>query len=461
MQSNKQLLLRKRMWRWHFFAGIMVLPFAIILAATGSIYLFKPQIESYIEHQANKRSAHYSQQPPKAIPAHELVESLTQSQPNVTFSNYTLAKPNDPSVEIQLRENGTTTIYWVDQYDGAVLKEQLRSDQFLQVVKHIHSELLSGSNGSYVVELMASWMIVLVITGLYLWWPKRQNGQTKLAALKDFFLPKLSQLSTREKYKKLHGSVGLWISVMTLILLLTGLPWTQVWGDGFDRVQSAMGWTSSTSAKARALRSKQPVSDGISLWERNSTDTDPKVTLESSNQSHTRDIGLSVIATKAQALNLEAPVVVYPPRGENGVWTVRSRTDNRSARKTIHYDRWSGKELMRINFEDAHPVSQLVSYGIALHEGALFGVLNQIIGLVTALGIITLSVTGFVMWWARRPKGTLAAPKKPKQHTVPLGIVSMTLVLALFLPMVAISLVIALLFDVAYQTITSARTQNT
>jgi uncharacterized iron-regulated membrane protein len=451
MLSKNQLLLRKRMWRWHFFAGIMVIPFAIILATTGSIYLFKPQIEHYIENSINKSSVHYAQPTQQALPATTLVDGLMKSRPNATFSNYTLAKPNDPSVEIQLRENGATSVYWVDQYNGEVLKEQLRSDQFLQIIRNIHGELLSGNNGSYVVELMASWMIVLVITGLYLWWPTALNGESKFTVFKHFFLPKLANLSTREKYKKLHGAVGLWISIMTLVLLLTGLPWTQLWGEGFDRVQSTMGWTSSSSAKARALKSKQPMTDGTSLWNRTSADSDISPTLKSNSTPQAQDVGLNTIVAKASSLQLEHPVVISMPRGENGVWSVRSRTDNRSARKTIHYDRWSGEELMRINFEDAHPVSQLVSYGIALHEGALFGILNQILGLITALGIITLSITGFVMWWARRPKGTFAAPKKPKHHTVSKSIVGITVATAIFLPMVAISLVIALIADFGYQ----------
>ncbi len=30
-------------WRWHFYAGLFVAPFMILLALTGIVYLFKPQ----------------------------------------------------------------------------------------------------------------------------------------------------------------------------------------------------------------------------------------------------------------------------------------------------------------------------------------------------------------------------------------------------------------------------------
>ena len=34
-------------WRWHFYAGIIVAPFVIFLAITGGIYLWKPQYEAW------------------------------------------------------------------------------------------------------------------------------------------------------------------------------------------------------------------------------------------------------------------------------------------------------------------------------------------------------------------------------------------------------------------------------
>lgn len=32
-------------WRWHFYAGLFVAPFMILLALTGIVYLFKPQLD--------------------------------------------------------------------------------------------------------------------------------------------------------------------------------------------------------------------------------------------------------------------------------------------------------------------------------------------------------------------------------------------------------------------------------
>jgi uncharacterized iron-regulated membrane protein len=47
IRENNQKLYRV-IWRWHFYAGILFAPFMILLAITGSVYLFKPQVESML-----------------------------------------------------------------------------------------------------------------------------------------------------------------------------------------------------------------------------------------------------------------------------------------------------------------------------------------------------------------------------------------------------------------------------
>ena len=40
--------LYRAVWRWHFYAGLLVLPFMITLAVTGALYLFRDGIDSYV-----------------------------------------------------------------------------------------------------------------------------------------------------------------------------------------------------------------------------------------------------------------------------------------------------------------------------------------------------------------------------------------------------------------------------
>src|SRR3546814_6075487 len=64
----------------------------------------------------------------------------------------------------------------------------------------------------------------------------------------------------------------------------------------------------------------------------------------------------------------------------------------------------------REDFAEGHVVDRIVGYGIAWHEGQLFGWVNQLIGVLTAIGLIVMAVSGFILWRRRKPDDALGAP---------------------------------------------------
>ena len=119
---------------------------------------------------------------------------------------------------------------------------------------------------------------------------------------------------------------------------------------------------------------------------------------------------------------------------------------DRSQRVTLHYDQYSGDQIMRIGFENHHPFERFVSSGISFHEGALFGWLNQALVLLTAISTIALSVLGFVIWWRRRPKNELSAPPKA-QCPLSISFISAIVALGIFLPAAGISMLVVAVLE--------------
>jgi uncharacterized iron-regulated membrane protein len=448
MASANRTTLQHRVWRWHFFAGLIVIPFAVILAVTGSIYLFKPQFDAAVEARINSRAAPLVGE---TLPADALMEAGLNAHPGATFTKLVLpSAADDRTVEVLLRGEAGPRTLWIDRTTGDVLHDTATPGRFMNVINDIHGSLLAGDRGSLVVEIMASWMIILIVTGVFLWWPRGEPWWR-------VFVPEFGDgPGRRETWRKVHGMGGAWIGALVFTILISGLPWTQVWGAGFTRAKELAGLKEPGKEWFVTLESSNPHADhsahghehhgtGAELWKTGAGD--PAMDVQSVKTSGVQPLPLQTILEAAKPERYAPPVEVQPPRGENGVWTIRSLAPSRPDRVTVHHDRWTGQELMRIQFSDHHPVDRFVALGVAFHEGTLFGWLNQALGLIAALGVILLSVTGGLMWWRRRPKGRLGTPPMPSDRRIAAGLLVLIVVLGLLLPMAGVTLMAALVID--------------
>ncbi len=107
----------------------------------------------------------------------------------------------------------------------------------------------------------------------------------------------------------------------------------------------------------------------------------------------------------------------------------------------------TGAVASREDFADRHLVDRIVGTGIAAHEGQLFGWPNQLLGLLTAAGLVLLCASGLVMWWRRREQGVLGAPKATLSPRISAGLVVLVVLLGLYLPLFGVSLVLVLLAE--------------
>ena len=408
--------LYRTLWRWHFYAGLFVMPFILILSLSGAVYLFKPQIERWEER------AYQNLPTSNAVSADVQRKAALAAFPAAQFDSYRLPERDGDAALIHLGlSDGSMRDVFVSP-QGKVLGSLNPTSRIIAIDHDIHGELLLGKRGSWLVELAASWALVMILTGLYLWWPRGR-------ALAGVVWPRL-RFGKRVFWRDLHAVTGFWVAGLALILLVSGLPWAGVWGSVFKMVRAETG----------LLKGKQDWTIGGVHAEHD------HMAMIKMGAMKMPSVRLDAIVQKLQAEHLAFPVLIKPP-AENMEWTVKSDAQNRPQRVTITYDMMSGQQRTREGFADKHAIDRVVGYGIAWHEGQLFGWINQLIGLLTATALITLMVSGFVMWRRRKPEDTLGAPPLP---AVPLrmhGVVAIILILAILLPMLAGSLILLWVFE--------------
>ncbi len=92
-------------------------------------------------------------------------------------------------------------------------------------------------------------------------------------------------------------------------------------------------------------------------------------------------------------------------------------------------------------------MDRIVGIGVAAHEGQLFGLANQMLGLFTALALATLSISAVVLWWRRRETGVLGAPSPGNKPRWSAGFAVTVIALAVYLPAMGVSLVAVFLLE--------------
>lgn len=395
-------------WKWHFLASLYVLPFMLILSITGGIYLFKPQIEEMI--YSDRLNVEITGQL-QSLEAQEA--TVLAALPDVSIKSITTEETEGRATVFQVRDKNRVTSYvWVNPYTAEILAEQPRDSTMMRMLKKFHGELLLGDIGTKFVELSAHWAIVMMITGVYMWWPRGKRTWGKALSL-----PKSPG---RAWWREAHMLTGILAFVLIFPLLITGLPWTDIWGSGLSYVQEQTG------QKSVSLRfGGAPI--------KSTTNTGEPITYA------------QVIAT-AKAEGIPLPYSLRPPKNSEATFWIGSATRNRLERAEIVVDQYSGEVLKQMEFSDNPIVAKVVSLGIGFHQGELYGWTNLIQNLIASILGVVLSITGFVAWWKRRPAGELGVPAAP-DAVLSMGMIALVVFLSIILPLVGASLIVALILD--------------
>jgi uncharacterized iron-regulated membrane protein len=410
----------RALWRWHFHAGLLCIPFVLILALTGSIYLFKPQIDALADRGVDSLTL----AGPRATGEQHVAAALA-SLPGSRLFVYEVPLEPDDAVRVHLYgADDTGRIVYVHPHTLEILKSVPHASRLTEIIRMIHGELLAGETGSLLVELAASWAIIMLGTGLYLWWPR--EGSRVAGVLYPRF-----RRGSKVFWRDLHAVSGVWVSTLAMFLLITALPWTTLAGENIG--------------KLRAWMAPAPQD-----WATNSADQHAAHRRHAEAAAVATPLVIDEIIARIAPLHLEPPVRLYLPSSDRPRWRVRSETQNRPRVRELELDPVTGAIEHENRFADKSGLDQAIHIGIAAHEGQLFGLTNQLLGLFTAFGLVAICVSAVVMWWRRRPDGSLGIPAS-RVPEFRIGAVLWTgiLALCLLLPVLGVSVLMLWIFDLA------------
>ncbi|QPC48307.1 PepSY domain-containing protein [Mangrovibacillus cuniculi] len=421
------------MWRWHFFAGILVAPFVLILAISGGVYLFKPQIESMVYNDL-----YYVKESGEAeLSISKQIDSVKLALPSAMVTSIQLQADDRKTTQINYMDGEAMRTAYVNPYTGEYQGSLANEQKVTEIFRRIHGELfVGGTAANYLVELAACWTLILVITGLYLWWPRKKSS------IWGTIIPRWRNKKLR--LRDLHAVPAFWLSFFTIILILTGLPWSGVMGEQINRLATATNSGYPAFAYPFMGAPESPIK---------ATDVADDVPWASENLAVPASsptptpISMEDASHVASFMELPRPYTLSLPRGETGVYTLSSSHGVPTESFTIHLDQYSGNVLSDVRYDDFGIMAKAITLGIALHEGRLFGLPNQLIGLLVCIGLIFVVLSALVLWRKRKPEKHSGAPTTARTKSVTISAWVIMVLFGLLMPLVGASLIIVFLLD--------------
>ncbi|GAC58224.1 hypothetical protein GOHSU_35_00190 [Gordonia hirsuta DSM 44140 = NBRC 16056] len=395
------MIVQRLLRRLHFYAGILVGPFLLIAAVSGGLYALAPSAEQLI-YRTQLHTDSVGQ--PASIAAQ--VDAAMSARPDLTVTAVRPApRPGDTTrvlfADPSLPESTQLAVF-VDPVTVQVRGELATygSGGALPVrtwIDRLHRDLHLGEPGRLYSELAASWLWVIALAGLFLWWFGRRK-------------PAPRRPNARTRTRRWHTMTGLWIVVALLFLSATGLTWSRFAGENVAELRAALNWTQPTVSTSLT---GQPAADGGAGHHGHGSppaaDDDRAVAADGAGYTDT-----ALALARSAGVGIGEAVQITIPGTPNTAFTVTEvRAPWQFSPDTAVVDPAHDRVISVDRFADWPVAARLANLGIALHMGILFGPINQLALLLVAVALTAIIVLGYRMWWQRRPRGARRPGRAP------------------------------------------------
>jgi uncharacterized iron-regulated membrane protein len=348
--------------RVHFLIAVFVAPFLVVLALTGLLSVFSPQLNELVYRQ----ELIVEEPRDTAFPLSEQMAAATLANPDGRVISVDLPADKDRTTAVTLSAPGLAegerrTVY-VDPYTATVRGSLTTVDgrpPLEQWLRDMHGNLQLGSVGRLYSEAATSWLLVILLSGLALRLGRRRRERG------------VREASGRRRVRHLHGTLGVWLSLGLVALTVTGLTWSNYAGARFESVLDQL------DARTPALTAAPVPGQGVNI-----------------------DVELAVMAARGEGLG--GPLRVWLPSGPGHPFLVAERTMSwpmRSDKVSVHP--YTGQITEHLRRDDLPVLAKITSLGIQAHSGTLFGLANQVVLAALMIGTLVLIGWGYRMWWLR------------------------------------------------------------
>ena len=369
----------------HLWLGLGSGLIVFIVALTGSLLVFEEELEPLIHAQFHTIAPPANGQP---LPLDQLVKTATAQFPGKKVSRIEVEPQPERTVVIGLKQSKNPKDLLsvaMNPYTGQVVATRQEQKAFYSVVLQLHRYLCLGETGKIITGISCSMFLIIMFSGLVLWWPNRKNRQQR-------FTIKWGASAKRLTWD-LHAVFGFYVLPFVFLIASTGLIWSYKWVNNL--LFYAFDGKPQTKREAPAnLISATPLQT---------------------------DIYQKIYTKTNQLLPYTGPVTIALP--EKDSLSITSSKKNHDATISnivdfLYFDSNTGDLIKKRLYVDETRGFKARRMVFPIHTGSLLGWPTKIIALLVALIAASLPISGFLIWWNKRKK-TKKSVRKSSQSSIP------------------------------------------
>jgi uncharacterized iron-regulated membrane protein len=361
----QQVPIRRLNFQVHLWAGIILTLYMIVIGLTGSILVFRPELERLCGLKPFQRIQ--PREPVADIAT--VVDNLKTAYPRLRIVSVDAPSENDATFVAVLEGRGRIKVACGPK-QGKVLGEFPRGRNWLDVVQELHESLLihPGSQGRMLNGIGAAFLLLLNATGMVIWWPGIRNW--KRALMVDF------QRNWRRINFDLHLSVGFWTILIASFWAVSGIYF---------------GWPRQVFQFVNSL---SPVI----------TARPPAISV--APESDAPKLDLRAFVAHAYAIDPGTTVggiaFPYSRRAPLGILMRRRNSPGYEYVDTVYFNPYNGDYISTWRYGVNQSLGDWIIWlQVPLHFGTYWGLGVKLVWAGAGLAIPLLAVTGLLMYWNR------------------------------------------------------------
>lgn len=389
----------------HKWAGIVSSLVLFVVCLSGTIYVFQDDVIKYLNKE-KFRVENISGE--EAVSIEEAIDISTKATGVIPRSISIPASERSAWSANVVKDDGNRrgTNYLLNQYKGTVIEQSgLKGQEFFMTVFRLHRWLLLDTSiGRPIVGWATIIMIVIVISGLVIWLPR------KIKNIYQGLKIKWSGGSFRLSYD-LHNVLGFYVAPLLLIMALSGLFWSFDWSR--NAIYETLGVEATgQSGGGGAQQGRAPQSSDLQSGRHNGSGAlnirqgdafQEEITEGRGEAAQAKDhlAYSALLAVADKELDYKGNIILtVPDSSSSTVILTKTRTGffAGTARDKIEISRVSGDIVSVNRFCDLPLNQQIVSSIKAIHTGEIFGTFSKILYFLACLIATSLPVTGLIIW---------------------------------------------------------------